>query len=74
MVDKAFWVIETARKTYWDGHRTGVGAQFTEKIEGAIMFADFGSAEVARCWLLDPIYHTLRSVEHVMIDKDSGHA
>lgn len=72
MADKTFWVIETARTTYWDGRKTGKDAHFTESIGDAIKFADEASAEVPRVWLLEGLdggAPRLRSVEHAYMDS-----
>lgn len=48
-----FWVIETARETYWDVHQTGEAVNFTESLDAAVKFWDFSSAEIVRSWLLE---------------------
>lgn len=68
-MSKSFWVIETARTTYWDGMGVNEEAHFTEKIGQATKFHDFDSAEVIRCWLLDK-GNRLRVAEHSFIEKD----
>lgn len=65
--DGTFWVIETARTEYWDGRKGGTAAGFTPKIKDAAKFYDEASAEVVRCWMLEGVAHTLRSVEHSFI-------
>jgi hypothetical protein len=69
-----FWVIETARQTYWEGRQVGDRANFTDKIGDAVKFGDFNSAEVVRCWLLEKqpgsatgAASVLRSVEHAWL-------
>lgn len=66
---RPFWVIETARTTYWDGHGVGDNAYFTDKIDDAMKFWDFGAAETVRCWLLEKQSGPpkLRSVEHMYV-------
>ena len=69
-MSKSFWVIETARQTYWDGRKIGREAFFADKIEDACKFHDAESAEIARCWLLEPDRAPLlRSVEHSFIER-----
>lgn len=63
--DKSGWMIETANTEWWDGKQAGLNARFTKDPNGAIVFADKGSAERARCYLLEPIMHLLRSTEHL---------
>jgi hypothetical protein len=65
---KSRWLIETARQTWWDGRKTGLDAFFTPYPNEAIGFARFEDAEVARCWLLEPLMETLRSTEHIFLD------
>ena len=62
-----FWVIETARTTYWDGKDTRERAYFTHNIHEAIKFYDFESAENVRIWLLDMDGQRLKVVEHAYI-------
>lgn len=69
-----FWVIETARQTYWDGRKVGDSAQFTDKINDAIKFLDSESADQVRCWLLERPperggVQVLRSTEHSFIPE-----
>lgn len=59
-----FWVIETARTTYWDGKDIREKAYFTGNIHEAIKFYDFQSAENVRLWLLDMDGQRLKAVEH----------
>lgn len=68
---RPFWVIETARGTYWDGRKAGDGAFFTAKIDDAARFYDFGTAEIVRCWLLEKESGApkLRSTEHGYLPK-----
>lgn len=62
--DKSGWMIETANQEWWDGKKPGLNAKFTKDPNSAIVFADFGSAEIARCYLLEPIATLLRCTEH----------
>lgn len=73
-MSNTFWVIETARQTYWDGRQTGDRAAFTDKIAEAIKFGDGESADRVRCWLLERQPErgggqVLRSVEHSFIPQ-----
>ncbi len=70
-IERPFWVIETARTTYWDGRKGGEDAFFTDKIDDAAKFWDFGTAELIRCWLLEKQSGAprLRSVEHAYVAK-----
>lgn len=70
MMSKTFWVIETARTTYWDGHEVKDKAYFTENIDEAIKFYDFESAEIVRLWLVENSTARLRSTEHSYINKE----
>lgn len=58
------WLIECGRQTWWDGRKPGLDAEFTSDPNEAIRFARFEDAELARCWLLEPIQHLLRATEH----------
>lgn len=71
MNSPTFWVIETARHTYWDGRNVARSAYFSDKIDDAAKFYDFESAEIARCWLLEQQSGAphLRSVEHAYLAK-----
>lgn len=73
MADKSFWVIESARTTYWDGKQVDTTAHFTPQIADAIKFADFQSAETVRCWLLEKVggSQILRSTEHMILPADA---
>lgn len=64
MADKTGWMIETANQEWWDGKKPGAQAQFTKDPNGAIVFADFDSAEIARFYLLEPLAKLLRCTEH----------
>jgi len=69
-----FWVIETARQTYWDGRKVGERAVFSEKLKDAIKFLDSESADCVRCWLLERQpeqggVQVLRAVEHSYIPE-----
>lgn len=59
-----FWVLETARTTYWTGKKLHGTDAYSDKIDNACKFEDFVSAEIVRCWLLDGATHYLRAVEH----------
>ena len=63
--EPTFYVIETARKTYWDGKQTGDKAYFTDNLDSAMKFFDEASAEVARCHLVENLGSArCRSTEH----------
>lgn len=68
MKQPSFWVVETARTTYWDGKQRGHEAYFTPEIGDAMKFYSHDDAERARCWLLQPYMSTLRSVEHMFVE------
>jgi hypothetical protein len=59
------WLIESGAQKWWDGRQAGSKAYFTADPNEALRFARFEDAECARCWLLEPIQHLLRSTEHV---------
>lgn len=58
------WLIENARQEWWDGKRGGVAANFIKDANYAMRFAREHDAEIARCYLLEPITHLLRCTEH----------
>lgn len=69
-----FWVIETARQTYWDGRKVGELAQFTNEISEAVKFLDSEGADRVRCWLLEKPPErgggqVLRAVEHSYVPQ-----
>ena len=66
-----FWVIESARQTYWDGRQCGDRAVFSDKISEAIKFLDSESADRIRSWLLEKsgCSPVLRSVEHSYVPE-----
>jgi hypothetical protein len=69
-MSKSFWVIETANTTYWDGRAIKDEAFFTSRIDDAIKFYDFASAEVIRCWLIEINGgDRLRSTEHMYTNR-----
>lgn len=37
-MSESFWIVETARTTYWDGRQAGRDAAFTPDINTAIKF------------------------------------
>jgi hypothetical protein len=59
------WLIENARQEWWDGKRGGVAANFIKDASHAMRFAREHDAEIARCYLLEPITHLLRCTEHM---------
>lgn len=63
--DETGWLIENANQEWWDGKQTGIRAKFTKDSYYAIRFARSGDAEIARCYLLEPITHLLRVTEHM---------
>lgn len=68
MDQPSFWVVETARTTYWDGRQAGREVCYTPDISEAMKFHSFDDADRARCWLLRPYQETLRSVEHMFVE------
>lgn len=74
----SFWVVENANSEYWDGRHSSdarVGNPvFTGKIGEALKFASYDDAERARCWLLLPIGHLLRSAEKAFVAQESVEA
>ena len=72
--DESGWLIENARQEWWDGKRGGSLANFTKDHNYAMRFARFGDAEIARCYLLEPISHLLRCTEHMwpVVKSESG--
>jgi hypothetical protein len=66
--DETAWLIENGRQEWWTGRTVGDEAQFTSDPNDVIRFARYEDAETARCWLLWPICHLLRSTEHIWCD------